>query len=89
MNAVFTGINIFGPEMQGEYARRAVVACDDTIVGVLYKSNEMPDTPWWAGQQLKDWLGEPFTSKSGDYSEAAKELRAFARERGLGQEGAP
>ena len=82
MNTVFKGITIFGPEMQGKYARRAVVAHDDTIVGVLYKSNEMPDTPWWAGQALKEWLGEPFTSKSGDYAEAAKEFQAFARERG-------
>ena len=78
-NAVFTGLNVFGPEMQGAYARRAVVAWDSTIVGVLYKSNEMPDTPWWADQQLKEWLGEAFTSKSGEYSEAAKEFRARVR----------
>ena len=84
MSTLLTGINIFGPEMQGAYARRALVACNDTIVGVLYKSNEMPDTPWWAGQHLKEWLGEPFTSKTGDYSEAAKEFRARARELGKG-----
>ena len=77
---MFKGINVFGPEMQGEYARRAVVAHNNEIVGVLYKSNEMPDTPWWAGQQLKDWLGEPFTSSTGDYSTAAKEFRRRAKE---------
>ena len=75
-----TGINIFGPEMQGEYARRAVVAHDDRIVGVLYKSNEMPSSPWWAGQQLMEWLGEPFTSSTSDYSEAAREFLARAEE---------
>ena len=79
MNTAFRGINIFGPEPQGKHASRAVVACDDTIVGVLCRSNDMPDTPWWANHQLRGWLGEPFTSKSGDYTEAAQEFMARAK----------
>ena len=75
------GIEVFSPITLKNGSRVVIVTDAGFYRGALRKTNDLPTSPWWADEPLKEWLGEPYTSEDADYTRAARGLIDLIRER--------